>query len=84
MKHLKQWTLGAHAGCRVTAGIGTLAIDCKPVNLGSQKESSFVSVSSASYFECSPVIAAQSIEMLQSIYALTGAGKVFDYGHDKR
>ncbi|KAH9324663.1 hypothetical protein KI387_004841, partial [Taxus chinensis] len=73
-KHLKHWTVGVNVGRRATAGIGTLAIDCKPVNLGSQKESSFVSVSSASYFGRSTVSAGQSIEMLQPIYALTTAG----------
>eukprot|EP01018_Ginkgo_biloba_P034368 Gb_06105 [translate_table: standard] len=72
-KHLKHWTVGAHTGRRSTAGIGTLAVDGKPVNLGSQKESSFVSVSSAAYFKSVGVAAGQSLE-IQPIYVLTTAG----------
>ncbi|GLJ41959.1 hypothetical protein SUGI_0868700 [Cryptomeria japonica] len=73
-KHLKHWIVGVHTGRRVTAGLGTLATDCRPVNLGSQKESSFISVSSASYLKYMSVTADQCVEMLQPIYALTTAG----------
>lgn len=73
-KHLKYWMVGAPASRRVSAGIGTLAIEGKPVSLGSQKESSFVSISSAPCIKNAGVSAGLPIETPQPIYALTTAG----------
>ncbi|WCJ28424.1 Mitogen-activated protein kinase-binding protein 1 [Euphorbia peplus] len=45
-KHLKCWTVGSSPGIRLRKGTSSLRMHGKPVNLGPQKGSSFISVTS--------------------------------------
>ncbi|XP_011019159.1 PREDICTED: mitogen-activated protein kinase-binding protein 1 isoform X1 [Populus euphratica] len=72
-KHLKFWTVGSSPGTRLSNGTGSLAMHGKPVNLGPQKGSSFISVTSAIGMNNSPVTAEQ-VGDLFPIYVLTDEG----------
>ncbi|KAB5552142.1 hypothetical protein DKX38_009453 [Salix brachista] len=72
-KHLKFWTVGSSPGTRLSNGTGSLAMHGKPVNLGPQKGSSFISVTSAIGMTNSPATADQ-VGDLFPIYVLTDEG----------
>lgn len=72
-KHLKFWTVGSSPGTRLSNGTGSLAMHGKPVNLGPQKGSSFISVTSAIRMNNSPATAEQ-VGDLFPIYVLTDEG----------
>jgi WD40 repeat protein len=72
-KHLKFWTVGSSPGTRLSNGTGSLAMHGKPVNLGPQKGSSFISVTSAIGMNNSPDTAEQAGDLFP-IYVLTDEG----------
>ncbi|XP_021290055.1 mitogen-activated protein kinase-binding protein 1 [Herrania umbratica] len=72
-KHLKFWAVGASPRTRMNKGTISLSIHAKPINLGPQKGSSFVSVTSAIWTEGS-VVNCDQVDELFPIYALTDAG----------
>ncbi|KAL1083219.1 hypothetical protein V6Z11_D09G185300 [Gossypium hirsutum] len=72
-KHLKFWAVGASPRTRMNKGTVSLSIHAKPINLGPQKGSSFISVSSAIWTDGSVVNCDQADELFP-IYALTDAG----------
>ncbi|XP_041026151.1 mitogen-activated protein kinase-binding protein 1 [Juglans microcarpa x Juglans regia] len=72
-KHLKFWKVGSSPRTRLNAGTGSLAIHGKPVDLGPQKGSSFVSVTSRFWSGGSFVNGEQASDLFP-IYALTGTG----------
>ncbi|OMO85146.1 hypothetical protein CCACVL1_10386 [Corchorus capsularis] len=72
-KHLKCWAVGASPRTRMNKGTISLSIHAKPINLGPQKGSSFVSVTSAIRNDSSDVKCGQ-VDELFPIYALTDAG----------
>ncbi|GMI71397.1 hypothetical protein like AT3G09080 [Hibiscus trionum] len=72
-KHLKFWAVGASPRTRMNKGTVSLSIHSKPINLGPQKGSSFISVSSAVWTEGS-VVNCDQVDELFPIYALTDAG----------
>ncbi|KAJ4823364.1 hypothetical protein Tsubulata_027311 [Turnera subulata] len=80
-KHLKFWAVGSSPKTRLNPGAGSLGIHGKPVNLGPQKGSSFVSVTSAIWSSCGSANAEKIGDMLP-IYALTDGGILclLDYG----
>lgn len=75
-KHLKFWAVGASPRTRMYKGTISLSIHAKPISLGPQKGSSFVSVSSAIRTESTDgsVVNCNEADDLFSIYALTDAG----------
>ncbi|KDO53223.1 hypothetical protein CISIN_1g047837mg, partial [Citrus sinensis] len=77
-KHLKFWTIGSSATARTRLNKGTesLTLHAKPVNLGIQKESYFVSVISATWTDNGVVNQEQAGESF-TIYALTDAGILY-------
>lgn len=72
-KHLKFWTLGSSPRTRLNKSTESLTIHAKPVNLGIQKGSSFVSVLSATWTD-NNVVNHKQIGEGFAIYALTDAG----------
>ncbi|KAF8397340.1 hypothetical protein HHK36_016253 [Tetracentron sinense] len=72
-KHLKFWTVGSSTRPRSNIGAGSLAIYGKSANLGVQKGSSFISVTSPIWTANNLVGADQAVEGYP-IYALTDAG----------
>eukprot|EP00258_Populus_trichocarpa_P043012 XP_024459031.1 mitogen-activated protein kinase-binding protein 1 isoform X1 [Populus trichocarpa] len=72
-KHLKFWTVGSSPGTRLSNGTGSLAMHGKPVNLGPQKGSSFISVTSAIGMNNSPDTPEQAGDLFP-IYVLTDEG----------
>ncbi|CAK7333525.1 unnamed protein product [Dovyalis caffra] len=72
-KHLKFWTVGSSPGTRLSNGTGSLELHGKPVNLGPQKGSSFISVTSAIWMTNSPSTPEQ-VGDLFPIYVLTDEG----------
>ncbi|XP_038701339.1 mitogen-activated protein kinase-binding protein 1 isoform X1 [Tripterygium wilfordii] len=72
-KHLKFWTRASTPMTRLNGGTRSLALHKKPVNLGSQKASSFVSVVSAIWTDSSSVNCKQTGEF-HPIYALSDVG----------
>ncbi|KAK6290592.1 hypothetical protein POUND7_002133 [Theobroma cacao] len=72
-KHLKFWAVGASPRTRMNKGTISLSIHAKPINLGPQKGSSFVSVASAIWTE-GRVVNCDQVDELFPIYALTDAG----------
>lgn len=75
-KHLKFWAVGASPRTRMNKGTVSMSIHAKPINLGPQKGSSFISVSSAIWTDGSVVNCDQGDEFFP-IYALTDAGYIF-------
>ncbi|XWS55561.1 hypothetical protein CRYUN_Cryun09bG0010700 [Craigia yunnanensis] len=71
--HLKFWAVGASPRTRMNKGAMSLSIHAKPINLGPQKGSSFVSVTSAIRTDSS-VVNCNQVDELFPIYALTDAG----------
>lgn len=72
-KHLKFWTIGTSPRSRSSKESGSLTIHGKPVDLGLQKGSSFVSVTSSFWTNSNIVNNGQAGEFFP-IYALTYAG----------
>uniref|UniRef100_A0A2N9FAB1 Anaphase-promoting complex subunit 4 WD40 domain-containing protein n=1 Tax=Fagus sylvatica TaxID=28930 RepID=A0A2N9FAB1_FAGSY len=72
-KHLKFWTVGSSSRSRLNAGTRSLAMHGKPVDLGPQKGSSFVSVASHMWHDGSLVNSEQTGDLFP-IYALTDTG----------
>ncbi|KAK3226204.1 hypothetical protein Dsin_006066 [Dipteronia sinensis] len=72
-KHLKFWTIGSSPSTRLNKRTESLTLHAKPVNLGLQKGSSFVSVVSAICTDDSVVNHEHSGKHFP-IYALTDAG----------
>ncbi|XVF08242.1 hypothetical protein REPUB_Repub06bG0209700 [Reevesia pubescens] len=72
-KHLKFWAVGASPRTRTNKGTVSLTIHAKPINLGPQKGSSFISVTSAIWTDDS-VVNCDQVDELFPIYALTDAG----------
>lgn len=77
-KHLKFWTIGSSPKTRLNKRAESLTLQAKPVNLGLQKGSSFVSVVSAD-FTVDSVIDSQQSGNRFSIYALTDTGDSFSW-----
>ncbi|KAJ4704500.1 mitogen-activated protein kinase-binding protein 1 isoform X1 [Melia azedarach] len=75
-KHLKFWTLGSSPRTRLNKSTESLTIHAKPVNLGIQKGSSFVSVLSATWTD-NNVVNHKQIGEGFAIYALTDAGILY-------
>ncbi|XVF76771.1 hypothetical protein PTKIN_Ptkin13bG0293700 [Pterospermum kingtungense] len=75
-KHLKFWAVGASPRTRMNKGTVSLSIHAKPINLGPQKGSSFISVTSAIRTESTDgsVVNCNEVDDQFSIYALTDAG----------
>ncbi|XP_062095314.1 uncharacterized protein LOC133801171 isoform X2 [Humulus lupulus] len=71
-KHLKFWSVGSSPKTCLNKGTVSLAVHGKAVNLGPQKESSFISI--ASTFRTNGVIMCSQAGELFSIYTLTDAG----------
>lgn len=78
-KHMKHWVVGPHAGRSRTTGAGNLALEGRPIKLGSQKEASFVSISCGSLSKdlAGSVIPAGE---LNPFYGLTASGKISAFG----
>lgn len=72
-KHLKFWTVGSSPRSLLNAGTGSMALHGKPVDLGPQKGSSFVSVASQMGCDSSYVNREQTGNLFP-IYALTDTG----------
>ncbi|KAM3689728.1 hypothetical protein ACB098_09G070500 [Castanea mollissima] len=72
-KHLKFWTVGSSPRSLLNAGTGSMALHGKPVDLGPQKGSSFVSVASQMGSDSSYVNSEQTGNLFP-IYALTDTG----------
>lgn len=72
-KHLKFWMVGSSPKTRLNDGTGLLAMHGKPVDLGPQKGSSFISVTSSIWSNSSSVTAVQVGDFFP-IYALTDGG----------
>nr|POE90882.1 mitogen-activated protein kinase-binding protein 1 [Quercus suber] len=72
-KHLKFWTVGSSPRSLLNAGTGSMALHGKPVDLGPQKGSSFVSVASQMGHDSSYVNSEQTGNLFP-IYALTDTG----------
>ncbi|KAM7258973.1 hypothetical protein ACFE04_014714 [Oxalis oulophora] len=72
-KHLKFWMIGSSRWTRLGAGSQSLTMHGKPVNLGPQKGSSFVSVASSIYNNDGFVDFEQACEAFP-IYAMTNTG----------
>ena len=74
-KHLKFWAIGSSAKTCLNKGSVSLAIHGKAVNLGPQKESSYISI--ASTLRTNRIVTCGRAEELFPIYTLTDAG----WGH---
>ncbi|XVE76508.1 hypothetical protein DITRI_Ditri12bG0179300 [Diplodiscus trichospermus] len=72
-KHLKFWAVGASPRTRMNKGTMSLSIHARPINLGTQKGSSFISVMSAIRTD-GRVVNCDQVDELFPIYALTDAG----------
>lgn len=72
-KHLKFWTVRSSPKNRLNAGTVSLAMHGKPVDLGPQKGSSFISVTSHMWSDSSFVNGEQASDFFP-IYALTDTG----------
>lgn len=75
-KHLKFWTVRSSPGNRLNAGTVSLAMHGKLVDLGPQKGSSFVSVTSHKWSGGSFVNGEQAGDFFP-IYALTDTGWIY-------
>ncbi|PIA54412.1 hypothetical protein AQUCO_00900752v1, partial [Aquilegia coerulea] len=71
-KHMKFWTVGPSLRLLSNVGAGLPAMDGKSANLGCQKGSSFISVTSASWTV--PIPGRDQAAEFYPIYALTDAG----------
>ena len=72
-KHLKFWNVGSSIRTRANAGVKSLALNGKPINLGHHKGGSFIAVTSPILTNSSLVNLDQAGEILP-IYALTDTG----------
>ncbi|XP_077223117.1 transducin/WD40 repeat-like superfamily protein isoform X3 [Tasmannia lanceolata] len=72
-KHLKIWKVGSSTRPRSNTGTCLLAVDGKPINLGSQKGTSFTSVTSTAWAGPSLVNNDRAFD-IYPIYALTDRG----------
>ncbi|KAJ7513335.1 hypothetical protein O6H91_24G001100 [Diphasiastrum complanatum] len=73
VKHLKQWTIGGQYNQKHSRkGIGTIPLDGKSVTLGSQKDSSFIGVTSASIVQLNEGECQSG--SISPLYALTSSG----------
>lgn len=75
-KHLKFWAVGSSPRTCLNAGTGSVAIHGKPIDLGPQKGSSFVSVTSH-FWSGGSFVNGEQASNLFPIYALTETGWIF-------